>query len=441
MSIVNNPFAVLCVMQKTSRFVHCKFFTVNVEYYIARKITKSGENRKQISGPIVKIATFGIALGLAVMIIAVAIVTGFKNEVSSKITGFGAHIQITNFDSNNSFETVPINKNQVSTTFLNAIKGVKHSQVYITKSGIIKTHDNIQAIILKGVDENYDWSFLQQHLVAGDIFKISDSVKSKNILISEQVANLLNLKVGDKITTYFVQDPPRMRPFVISGIYKTSIEDFDKTFAIVDLKHLQKLYGWTENQVTGYEVMIDDFNKLEQLKDSVFEVAGYQFTPDGAKLKIATIKQKYPQIFDWLNIQDVNVWIILILMLVVAGFNMVSGLLILILERTNMIGLLKGLGYDNWRIRKIFLYQSGFLIVKGLFWGNIIGITLCLVQKHFGIIPLDETTYYMNKVPINLQLSYLVLLNIGTLLATVFMMLLPSFLITKISPAKAIKFN
>jgi lipoprotein-releasing system permease protein len=423
----------ICVQQKDT--------DLNAELFIAKKITGTGEDKKHISGPIVNIAVFGISLGLAVMILSVAIVTGFKNEVRNKVIGFGAHIQITNFDSNNSFETVPINRKQVSNELLNQIKGVKHTQVYITKSGIIKTKENIQAIVLKGIENGFDWSFFEKSLVDGSIFQMDDSIKSNRILISEYIANLLQLKVGDKLTVYFVQEPPRMRPFIVSGIYKTSIEDFDKAFAIVDMRHLQKLNDWDANQISGYEIQIDNYENLEALTDSVFDVAGYHFTEDGSKLKITNIMQRYPQIFDWLNLQDINVWIILGLMLLVAGFNMISGLLILILERTNMIGLLKGLGYSSWRIRKIFLYQSGFLIGKGLLWGNLIGIALCLLQQHFGLIPLDEATYYIDKVPINLHVLHLLYLNVGTLLITVAMMVIPSYVITKISPAKAIKFN
>ncbi len=414
---------------------------MNAELFIAQKITQTGENNKQVSGPIVKIAVFGIALGLAVMIVSVAIVTGFKNEVSEKVIGFAAHIQVTNFDSNRSYETLPIDRFQLSQPLLNKIKGIKHSQVFITKSGIIKTKNNIQAIILKGVDKEYDWTFIKNHLVEGEVFTLSDSVKSNKIIISQYIANLLQLKLGDNITLYFVQDPPRMRAFKIGGIYKTSIEDFDKTFAIVDLRHLQKLNGWAPNQVSGYEIIIDDKANLQALTDSVYELGGFHFTDDGATLKITNIKKLYPQIFDWLNLQDINVWIILALMLIVAGINMISGLLILILERTNMIGLLKGLGYDNWRIRKIFLYQSGFLIMRGLFWGNVIGLAICFIQKYFGLIPLDEATYYIDKVPINLKAMHLLYLNAGTLALIVAMMVIPSYLITKIKPAKAIKFN
>jgi lipoprotein-releasing system permease protein len=232
-----------------------------------------------------------------------------------------------------------------------------------------------------------------------------------------------------------------MRPFIISGTYKTSIEDFDKTFALVDLRHLQKINSWTADQVSGYEITIGDFQHLSALTDSVFFICGNRFTEAGTSLKVTNIKERYPQIFDWLNLQDVNVWIILALMLAVAGFNMISGLLILILERTNMIGLLKGLGYSNSRVQGIFLIQAFFLITKGLFWGNVIGVGLCMLQKHFGIIPLDESTYYMSTVPINLKIVHLVVLNIGTMITTLIIMLLPSLLIGRISPAKAIKFN
>ncbi len=414
---------------------------MKAELFIARRITFNSDKSQRISGPIVNIAVIGIALGLAVMIVSVAIVTGFKDQVSSKVIGFGAHIQITNFDANNSFETEPIEKDQVPLEQIEHVKGINHCQPYIIKSGIIKTNDNIQAVVLKGIDATFDWTFLKEHLVEGTIFIPEDTIKSNRIFISDYIARLLQLKVGDKITVYFVQDPPRMRPFIISGTYKTSIEDFDKTFALVDLRHLQKINSWTADQVSGYEITIGDFQHLSALTDSVFFICGNRFTEAGTSLKVTNIKERYPQIFDWLNLQDVNVWIILALMLAVAGFNMISGLLILILERTNMIGLLKGLGYSNSRVQGIFLIQAFFLITKGLFWGNVIGVGLCMLQKHFGIIPLDESTYYMSTVPINLKIVHLVVLNIGTMITTLIIMLLPSLLIGRISPAKAIKFN
>ena len=414
---------------------------MKAEFFIAKRITFSRGANRNFSAPIVNISVAGIALGLAVMIISMAVVTGFRNEVSSKVTGFSADIQISNFDANNSFETQPINSNEVPIDSIRQLDGVVHIQPYIVKSGIIKTQDNIQAIALKGIDSEYDWRFLRSHIVAGDTFAIVDTVKSNRIFLSSYIANLLHLGVGDKLSVYFVQDPPRVRPFIISGLYKTSVEDFDHVFAFVDMRHLQKVNDWQSGQITGFEITIDDFSRLDELSDSIFFIAGNNFTQGGANVKVTNIKERYPQIFDWLNLQDMNVWVILALMLAVAGFNMISGLLILILEKTNMIGMLKAIGYNNWNIQKIFLIQSFFLITKGLVWGNVIGIGLCLLQQQFAIIPLDEASYYMNTVPINMQMIHIVALNVGTLITTMLIMLLPSLLISHISPAKAIKFN
>lgn len=414
---------------------------MRAEFFIANRITFDKKDGKSFTGPIVNISVVGIALSLAVMILSVAVVTGFKNEVRAKVTGFSADVQVANFDANNSFETQPIDRDAVPLDEIMAVPGVTHVQPYILKSGIIKTNNDIQAVALKGIDNEFDWTFLRDHIVAGDTFSIDDTVKSNKILLSEYVANLLHLSVGDKLTVYFVQDPPRMRPFIVSGLYKTSIETFDQSFALVDMRHLQKINGWSTNQITGFEVMIDNFDNLETIADSIFFIAGNNFTQGGSSLKVSNIKELYPAIFDWLNLQDMNVWVILALMLAVAGFNMISGLLILILEKTNMIGLLKALGYSNWHIQKIFLTQSFFLIAKGLIWGNVIGIGICLIQQQFGIVPLDESSYYMSTVPINLKMIHVLALNIGTLVSTLLIMLLPSLLISHISPAKAIKFN
>lgn len=414
---------------------------MRAEFFIANRITFDKKDGKSFTGPIVNISVIGIALSLAVMILSVAIVTGFKNEVRAKVTGFSADVQVANFDANNSFETQPIDRNAVPLDKILAVPGVTHVQPYILKSGIIKTSNDIQAVALKGIDADFDWTFLRNHIVAGDTFAIADTVKSNRIFLSSYIANLLHLNVGDKLTMYFVQDPPRMRPFIVSGLYKTSIETFDQSFALVDMRHLQKINDWDTNQITGFEVMIDNFDNLETIADSIFFIAGNNFIQGGSSLKVSNIKELYPAIFDWLNLQDMNVWVILALMLAVAGFNMISGLLILILEKTNMIGLLKALGYGNWHIQKIFITQSFFLIAKGLLWGNVIGIGICLIQQHFGIVPLDESSYYMSTVPINLKLLHVLALNFGTLVSTLLIMLLPSLLISHISPAKAIKFN
>jgi lipoprotein-releasing system permease protein len=415
--------------------------SVNTELFIAKRLISEEESSTRISRPIVFIAIIGIALGLAVMIIATAIVTGFKKEIQNKVIGFGSHIQILNYDTNISYETAPVDKNQEFYPQIVNLPGIKHIQVFGIKAGIIKTETDIQGVVLKGVGSDFDWTFFKSNLADGKTFEVTDTVKTNQVLISNYVAKLLRLDVGDSFSMYFVQDPPRMRKFIISGIYETSLEEFDKIYVLADIGHIQKLNNWTDNQVSGFEVLIENFRDLEGKTWVVQQEVGFGFEEDGSRLKTQNIIQKYPQIFDWLNLQDLNVWIILILMLVVAGFNMVSGLMILILERTNMIGILKAVGTENWSIRKIFLYKSAFLVSKGLFWGNIIGIGLCLIQHYFKIIKLDESSYYLTSVPINFNVLYIIGLNLGTLFLTVFMLILPSYLISRISPVNSIRFE
>ena len=414
---------------------------MNTELFIAKRIFSDKTVKKGISQPIVTIAVIGIALGLAVMILSVAIVTGFKSEISNKVIGFGSHIQILNYDTNVSFETEPISKHQSFYADIKNLEGVKQIQEFAIKAGIIKTKTDIQAMVLKGVGSDFDWSFFNQNMVEGEPFKVVDSARTNNIIISKHIANILNLKTGDKIAAYFIQQPVRMRSFTISGIYETSLAEFDEKFALVDIKHIQKLNNWTSDQISGFEILIEDFSRIEKMTEDVRDIVGFYFNPDGTKLKVLSIKQKYPQMFDWLNLTDMNVWIILILMISVSGFNMVSGLLILILERTNMIGILKAIGTKNWSIRKIFLYQSGFLISKGLLWGNIIGIAICLLQAQFQIFKLDAASYYLDAVPINLKIWHILALNSGTLIITILMLLVPSFIISRLSPEKTIRFN
>ncbi len=343
---------------------------MNTEIFIARKLIFSKDNRKSISRSILNIAIFGISLGLAVMIVAMAVVTGFKNEITRKVVGFAAHIQILNFDSNSSYETQPINSNQEFLKELREDPSIASVQVFATKAGIIKTKSDIQGVVLKGVGPGYDWGFLKDYLREGEILSFSDSARSNKVLISRHTASLLKLNLNDDFLMYFIQDPPRMRRFTVAGIFETSLEEFDKVFIFGDVRHIQKLNDWSKEQVSGFEVNITKFSELDRQTLNVTNTVGFGFEEDGSRLKVSNIHEKYPQIFDWLNLQDMNVLIILILMLVVAGFNMVSGLLILILDRTNMIGILKALGSPNVSIRKIFMYQSGFLIIRGLFWGN-----------------------------------------------------------------------
>lgn len=414
---------------------------MNTELFIARRIISERQKGNKISRPIVTIAVVGIALGIAAMIISTATVTGFKNQIRDKVIGFGSHIQILNYDSNTSFETSPINKNIKDQAGLNSIRGINHVQVYATKAGIIQTGKEIQGVVLKGIDHDFDWTFFEKTLVEGDIFQIHDSVRTNKVIISKHIGDLLHLKTGDSFLMYFIQDPPRMRKFNISGIYETSFEEFDKLFILSDIKHVQSLNNWNKGQVSGLEISIDRFDDIDNMTWTIRDAVGYDLSQNGERLQVLSIVEKHPQIFDWLNLQNMNVWIILILIFLVAGFNMVSSLLILILERTNMIGILKALGTKNWSIRKIFLYQSAFLIGNGLFWGNVIGIGLCFLQYKFGIVKLDQSSYYLTEVPINLNIITILTLNFASLFLTLIMLLVPSHLISRISPVKAIRFN
>lgn len=416
----------------------------NTELFIARRIFFAKGTSRKFSESIVSFAVFGIAFGLFVMILSVAIVTGFKKEVRDKVIGFGSHIQIVNFDSNSSYETVPVSKDQKWLKVIQNLKGIKSVQSFATKPGIVKTDDEIHGIVLKGVGSDFDWSFFKENLVDGSIFSVSDSIKSDNVLISKQIALLLKLKVGDPLYTYFLNEETKsqkMRKFNICGIYSTSLEEFDQLFVLADISHVRKLNDWKPDQISGFEIAINNFDDLDQVTQDIRNITLSYSSDDKSMLRPVTITSKYPQIFDWLNLLDMNVWIILGLIILVAGFNMVSGLLILILERITMIGVLKAVGFGNWGIRKVFIYISSFLILKGMFWGNVAGITFCLIQSKFGIFKLDPGSYYLDTVPVNLKITHLLMLNAGTIVITLMMLLIPSWYVSKIEPDKAIRFD
>ena len=414
---------------------------MNLPYFIAERLVRGRREGTSFSRPVNVIAIAGIATGLAVMILAVAILTGFKQQIREKIIGFGSNIQIVNFDSNLSFETVPVHQGQEFIPKIKNIPGIKHVQVFATKAGIIKTGDNIQGVVLKGVGPDFDWSYFSASMTEGEVFRVTDSTRTDRVIISKKISDMLRLRTGDSFAMHFVQDPPRMRKFVISGIYETSLEEFDKIYVFCDIGHIKRLNGWDDDQVSGFEVFIDNFGRLDEMTSAVRAAIGYQLFRDEDKFNVISIRDKYPQIFDWLNFQDINVIIIILLMLTVAGFNMISNLLILILEKTNMIGILKALGSHDKIIRKVFLYQAAYLIGKGLFWGNIIGIGLSLLQLKTGLISLDPSSYYIKTVPINLQLIHIILLNAGTMAAILVILLVPSKLISRISPVKAIRYD
>lgn len=414
---------------------------MNLELFIARRIHFSKEGNRQVTPPAVRIAIVGVALGLAVMILSVAIVIGFKKEVRNKVIGFGSHIQITNFDNNSSYETIPI---AVSDSLLQALQefpGIKHIEGYATKMGILKTDSDFQGVVLKGIDTDYDWSFFRNNLKEGELLTIDPKKTSTDVIISRYLSDLLGLKLGDSILTYFVQEDVRARKFNIVGIYETGFMDYDKLFVLADIKQIRRLNGWEKDEVSGLELLVDDYDKLDQIAEDLYFNLVEKQDRHGNTYFTRSIKEMNPMIFNWLDVLDVNVVVILILIFAVAGFTMISGLLIIILERTNMIGILKALGENNVSIRKIFLYISFFLIGKGMLWGNVVGIAICLIQSHFRIIKLDPSIYYLDAVPIDLSIVSLILLNIGTLCASMLMMLGPSYLITKIDPAKSIRFE
>lgn len=413
---------------------------MNLEFFIAKRLFK-GSDKKSFSGPVIFISVSAIAISLAIMIISVSIVTGFKAEITNKIVGFGSHIQIVNYDNNSSYETFPISENQSFIAEIKKLTGILSINRFIIKAGIIKSEENLQGVVFKGVGKDYDWKFFRQYLVDGNIPIFLDSIRSDSILISQYLANILNLKTGDRFTAYFIQDPPRLRKFTVSGIYNTQLEDLDKTFVFLDLKHLRKINNWNEDQITGFEVHIDDIRKLLKYELLINQIVGNNFRPNEEILKVKNIKEEYPGIFDWLSLLDINVWVILILMLSVACFNMITGLLVIILEKVSLIGILKSMGATNIKIEKIFIYLSSMLTIRGLVFGNILGLGLLFIQKYFGIIKLDPESYYLSVVPVNINVLHVLLLNVFTIITIVVMMFLPAKIISKISPSKSIKFN
>ncbi|OJV39599.1 MAG: ABC transporter permease [Bacteroidales bacterium 36-12] len=412
---------------------------MNLEYFIAKRI-HFRQDRKNVSRPAVRIATIGIAIGMIVMLLAVCIVTGFKKEIRNKTIGFGGHIQITNFDSNNTYETEPIIISDSLKHALASIEGVKHLQAFATKPGIIKTNELFQGIVLKGIDTDFDISFFKNNLVEGDFINLEDSLVN-NVVISKYQADLFQLKLGESFFAYFMQDQIKARKFKITGIYSTNFIEYDKLFVLTDIRHIRQLNEWNDKEVSGYEIIISDFDRIDEIGNKVYFMTANKPMANGNLLFTQTIREINPEIFSWLELLDINVWVILLLMLAVAGFNMISGLLILILERTTMIGILKSVGATNWSVRKIFLYHSFFLIGKGMIWGNIIGLAICALQYFFGIIPLDPEAYYISKVPILFNWSLIIALNIGTLIISALMMVGPSYLITKILPANIIRYE
>ena len=418
---------------------------MNTEQFIAKRIIFGSATNNQLSRPIMRVSILGVALGIALMILTVAVVTGFQKEIRNKLIGFGSHIQITNYDDNISDEPLPIEKNQSFLKELTTNPKIKHVQIFASKNGIIKTKNDNEGVLIKGIGADYDWEFITKNLKEGKAFTVSDTGLSKNIVISKYLADKLEIKLNDKMIIYFltkkindedaaVQYEQRVKTFFVTGIYETGLEEIDKKLVLVDIKQIQKLNYWENNQIGGFEIAINDYKQIDVIGNEVDALIGQG-------LIAQTIKQTNPSIFSWLDLQDMNAIIVISLMLLVSGINMISALLILILERTNMIGILKALGATNGSIQKIFLYNAFYLITKGLIYGNLLGIGVALLQQRFGLLTLDAKQYYVSVVPVEINCIHILLLNAGTIITCLLMLIIPSFIVSKITPVKAIRFS
>ncbi|OZV69004.1 ABC transporter permease [Winogradskyella aurantia] len=410
---------------------------MNLELFIAKRIISSKAYKSSVSAPIIKIGIAAIAIGVIVMLIAIATGLGLQQKIRDKVVAFNGHIEITNYDTNESDESqVPISLNQDFYPEFKTVEGVNHVQAVATKFAVIRTESDFEGVVVKGVGADFNWRYFEEFLVDGRLPDYSGN-RNEEVLISKYLAKRLNFKVGDRFQTLFGENLnklPRIINFEIVGIYNSGFQELDEKFCFADLRHIQRLNKWEADQVGSFEVFIEDFDDIEAKSRQI-----YREIP--SLLNATPITQKYYTVFEWIKIFDNNTYGIIIIMIVVAGINMITALLVLILERTSMIGILKALGSTNWSIRKVFLYNASYLIGLGLFWGNLIGLSLLFIQKYFKLFPLNPDTYYVSEAPVYVSLDYIVLLNIGTFLACLFMLLIPSVIISRISPVKAIRFD
>ena len=412
---------------------------MNFEYFIARRIAAHKDYKSSISAPIIKIAILAISLGMITMLISVATSVGLQKKIKEKVSAFNGDLIITNFDTNNSDDSqVPISMQQDFYPNFSISDNVNHIQLTASKGAVLRTQTDFEGVIVKGVGPDYNWSYFEDFLTQGMLPNYTAPQMSNQVLISEYLANRLGLTIGDKALAYFFNKnsstPPRTRAFTISGLYNSGFQQFDAQFIIGDIRHIQRLNKWEPDQIGAFELFVNDFDLIEQTNNEVYDAIG-------SMLDTQTIRNRFYAIFEWLDLFDFNLALIIVMMIIVAGFNMITALLVLILERTKMIGILKALGSDNWSVRKIFIYNAMYLVGVGLFWGNLIGIGLLLLQQHFDLFALDPDTYYVSQVPVYLHWSYIVALNVGTLVLCFLILLIPSYIISKISPVKAIRFE
>ena len=415
---------------------------MNFPLFIARRIYSDKGDRRKVSRPAIHIATVGVAIGLAVMILTVSVVLGFKHTIRDKVIGFGSHIQVCNFLAMQTTDSYPICIDDSTLNALRHIDGISHAERYATAQGILKTETDFLGIAFKGVAEEYNWDFIRQNLVSGEIPKFSDKSASNKLLVSTNTASTLHLKVGDRIYGYFVSDTGvRARRFTVSGIYETNMSQFDNSLCFTDLYTTRKVNGWEEGQCSGAELRVSDFSRLEATATGVVKKVNRKTDRYGDVMISQTIYEAYPQIFSWLSLLDINVWIILVLMICVAGFTMISGLLIIILERTQMIGTLKALGAKNSSIRHTFLWFAVFVIGRGVVFGNLAAIALIVLQKTTGIVSLDPATYYVSEAPMEVNIPAFVVLNVVTVAVSILILIAPSYLISHIHPAKSMRYE
>ena len=407
---------------------------MNFPLYIAKKIYNDQGDKRKVSRPAIRIATIGVAIGLAVMIVTVSVVLGFKHTIRDKVVGFGSHIQVHNIMNYSGGDPHPICANDSLMNAISKLDGVAHAERFSMTQGILKTDEDFLGVAFKGIAAEYDTTFLSKHITEGSIPEFSDSASHYKLLISKMIADKMRLKAGDN-------EDVRTRRFTIAGIYQTNMTRFDETLCFTDLYTANKLNGWTENQATGIEVLVKDFVHLDLTANKFIDNVNRSSDEQGNSLTSETIYELYPQVFSWLELLDINVWIILALMVCVAGFTMISGLLIIILERTQMIGILKALGARNKTVRHTFLWFSVFIIGQGLFWGNIAGIGIVLLQQYTGLITLDPQTYYVSEAPMELNIPLIIMINVATLLICVFVLIAPSYLISHIHPAKSMRYE
>lgn len=412
---------------------HLRKQILNTEYFIAGRIAIKSE--RTFSKLIVWIAIIGVMLSLAVMMLSIGIIKGFKTEIQDKIRGYIGDIRIFKYDLNNSFELSPFVPAPATIANLRKNPEVVYFQPYATKPAIISANDEVEGINFKGIDSTFNWDYIKKHMISGKILNFGDSAgATKQIMISQFTANRLKLKVGDKFIMHFVQNPPRRRPFTIVGIYSVGVEEIDKNFVLGDINIIRRLNDWKPDEIGGIEIRIKDFNKLKATSTAIYE--GLEI-----KLKSESVQDYFPAIFTWLSLLDVNTKVLLILMMVVGVINMITALLIMILERTNMIGMLKAFGMTDFSVMKIFLYNALYLVGLGLLLGNVLGLGLALLQTQTHIFKLDQTSYYLAYVPMEIHLIDVILLNIGTGAVCLIVLILPSLLVSKISPLKAIRFK